>query len=200
MKRQFKFHSFLLVLGVLAVSLNAKAVATVVGTEAAPRVVDLGALALPTSANYGNTFSAPTSEIFFDNYTFTLGVPASFSSVTASIDLGSFLGIKDLSARLYAGSGAFIDTTPIVLNWSVPFSPGASLTGSTTLISLSSLAAGTYTMQIRGNVFGTSGGSYSGVLNAAPVSPVPEPATYGMLLAGLGLVALASRKKNTAAK
>ena len=33
---------------------------------------------------------------------------------------------------------------------------------------------------------------------AASVSPVPEPATYGMLLGGLGLLAFLRRRKNEA--
>ena len=33
---------------------------------------------------------------------------------------------------------------------------------------------------------------------AASVSPVPEPATYGMLLGGLGLLAFLRRRKNAA--
>ncbi|WP_295996886.1 FxDxF family PEP-CTERM protein [Rugamonas sp.] len=43
-------------------------------------------------------------------------------------------------------------------------------------------------------VTGTSyGGSYAGNINLT-VKPVPEPATYGMLLGGLGLLALVRRK------
>lgn len=50
------------------------------------------------------------------------------------------------------------------------------------------LAAGTgYQFIVLGNVTGTLGGSYGGVLAAAPI---PEAETYLMLLAGLGLVGL----------
>lgn len=57
--------------------------------------------------------------------------------------------------------------------------------------------AGTYTLQIKGTVSGSAGGSYGGVLNIA--QPVPEPETYGMLLAGLSIVGFASRRKNNQA-
>ena len=47
------------------------------------------------------------------------------------------------------------------------------------------LAAGTYVLEVRGMATGTSGGSYSGTLN---VAPVPLPATLPLLLSGLGLL------------
>jgi hypothetical protein len=40
---------------------------------------------------------------------------------------------------------------------------------------------------VSGNVTGTSGGSYGGVLQAAPV---PEPKSWMSLVAGLGLIGL----------
>ena len=59
-----------------------------------------------------------------------------------------------------------------------------------------SLTAGTYTLQIKGTVTGTAGGSYAGLLN---VAPVPEPESYAMLLSGLALFGFAAskRKKST---
>jgi hypothetical protein len=47
------------------------------------------------------------------------------------------------------------------------------------------LAAWTYVLEVRGNVTGTSGGSYSGTLN---VAPVPLPAALPLLFSGLGLL------------
>ncbi|MGO4381528.1 FxDxF family PEP-CTERM protein [Pseudoduganella sp. RAF19] len=53
--------------------------------------------------------------------------------------------------------------------------------------------ASPFTLELHGTAF--SGATYSGEVT---VSPVPEPATYGMLLAGLGLVgAVARRRKST---
>jgi hypothetical protein len=48
------------------------------------------------------------------------------------------------------------------------------------------LAPGSYVLEIRGNVTGSAGGSYSGVLNLAP-APVPLPAALPLLLSGIGL-------------
>lgn len=55
------------------------------------------------------------------------------------------------------------------------------------------LTAGTYTLQIKGTVTGAFGGSYAGVLN---VAPVPEPASYAMLLSGLAIFGFAASKRN----
>ncbi len=61
--------------------------------------------------------------------------------------------------------------------------------------SFSNLAAGTYTLQF--NLL--AGGHYNGSYTISPVTiPVPEPETYGMMLAGLGLMGTIAlrRQKN----
>lgn len=56
------------------------------------------------------------------------------------------------------------------------------------------LAPGNYDLQIFGTVIGTIGAAYAGTITAFAV-PVPEPETYAMLLAGLGLMAFISRHR-----
>ena len=65
--------------------------------------------------------------------------------------------------------------------------------GSTVLTINNSLlaAGGTYALEIRGNVTGASGGTYSGSIN---FSPLPLPAALPLLLGGLGLLDLRRRK------
>lgn len=148
----------------------------------------------------GNTFAA--TDTFYDTYTFT--VPASgLSSFVASLDLGNLLSIANLSSRLYAGTPVAAGTgfagNPALINaWS---SGQSNLTNIATgaglynMMNVPSLVAGTYTLEVRGEVVGSAGGAYAGIIN---VAEVPEPSTYLMLGLGLALVALRIRERQQA--
>jgi hypothetical protein len=56
------------------------------------------------------------------------------------------------------------------------------------------LAAGTYNLVVSGVSDGTHGGSYGLDLS---VSPVPEPTAYATLIAGLGLIGFATRRRKS---
>lgn len=56
------------------------------------------------------------------------------------------------------------------------------------------LAAGNYYYEVTGTVNGQLGGSY---LLSSAVTPVPEPETYAMLLAGLGLIGFSLSRRKT---
>ena len=68
-------------------------------------------------------------------------------------------------------------------------------TGNLDLWSLdyANLAAGTYYVQVTGNVLGNGATNYAANLALAPV---PEPETYAMMLGGLGLLAVAARRRS----
>ena len=57
------------------------------------------------------------------------------------------------------------------------------------------LAAGSYDLQISGNL--QAGGYFSGHMTLAPttMAPIPEPETYAMMLAGLGLMGFVARRR-----
>ena len=60
---------------------------------------------------------------------------------------------------------------------------------------LDALMSGNYGFTVTGGTaIAGMGGSYAGNLNLA--APIPEPATYAMLLVGVGLLGLASRRKS----
>ena len=64
------------------------------------------------------------------------------------------------------------------------------------MISPITLSAGDYVLEVRGDVVGSAGGSYAGVLN---ISPVPEIAEWAMMIFGLGLVGfVAVRRRGNA--
>ncbi|MBC7787959.1 MAG: PEP-CTERM sorting domain-containing protein [Methylophilaceae bacterium] len=169
------------------VSLNAKA----------DIITNLSSVGVPFSINYGQSFSAASSgTTFFDDYIFTIDA-GSTNSVTSSIDLGNFLGISNMRARLYTGSNHYTSAVPLteaslLENWGTTANLGSGVSLTTVVLNPIALTAGTYTLQIKGTVTGTSGGSYAGLLN---VAPVPEPESYAMLLSGLALFGFATRKR-----
>ena len=160
----------------------------------ADTITSLTVASLPTSLNYGNTFaSSTTGTTFYDAYYFTIP-NGSANSVTSSINLDSILGLSNLRARVYSGNtnDTTNSVTSILENWgaTVNFSPSVGIT--TVVLNPISLLAGSYTLQVKGTVAGSSGGSYAGVLNIA--NPVPEAQSYAMLLAGLGMLGFMSRR------
>ena len=62
-------------------------------------------------------------------------------------------------------------------------------------ISADTLATGSYYLQVSGTLASTGTGAFGG---AAALNPVPEPETYGMMLAGLGVVGLLARRRRAA--
>lgn len=174
---------------------NAPLVATL---EATP-----SALSVPGSTSYGQTFTAATADInsavipqgtaygFVDTYVFSI-TSATANSVTSTINLANIIGINNFEERLYSFTGAPVLGNPgssLVQAWTLPIGNNQ---GFATVIDQTNLAAGTYALEIRGDVFGQFGGSYAGVLNLASVpvtgAPVPVPAAIwlmGSALAGL---------------
>jgi hypothetical protein len=170
---------------------------------------------LPASATYGNAFSCSncgndvlvtdggSAFNFYDDYVFSVG-PSTVDAVSSSISLSKLLTVDNLEMRLYTYDGA--TSLPVLGNsppglksggaiggWSAPisFSAGSEQTSLTVLNDVM-LGSGTYVLEVRGDVIGTAGGSYSGLLN---VAPVPVPAALPLMLSGLGLLGGVVRKR-----
>ncbi|HYN53875.1 MAG TPA: FxDxF family PEP-CTERM protein [Methylotenera sp.] len=152
---------------------------------------------LPASLTYSNTFASSVSgTTFWDDYIFTIP-DGSVNSVTSSINLDSILGLSNLRARLYTGSThqtAAVASNELMSAWGTTVNYSPTVSATTVVLNPLTLSAGTYTLQIRGTVSGSAGGSYAGLLNIAP--PVPEPETYAMLLCGMGLLGFIARRRN----
>ncbi len=162
----------------------------------------INTLSPSTSYTYGNTYFAPTSPItgssygFYDDYIFSIPA-ASANSITSTFNLSDIFGINNLQVRLYSANQptlpqlGFPVNGGIVNGWTQAIAPGVT----TALIQTTALGAGNYVLEVRGNVTGTSGGSYAGVFNVAAV-PVPAAAwLFGTSLIGL---AGATRKRKIA--
>lgn len=123
--------------------------------------------------------SSSLSGSFSDTYVFSiadlsdLSISVTNAFTTSNGKIASFAGL--LSGPGLAGSALGLTTI-----------------GKMQVLSgdLSTAMGGEYTLTLSGSAMGT--GYYGGV---ASVSPVPEPETYGLMLAGLGAIAFVARRR-----
>ena len=60
--------------------------------------------------------------------------------------------------------------------------------------------AGNYYLSVFGITNGSQGGIYNGAISVSAVTPVPEPESYAMLLAGLGVMGAIAVRRNKSKK
>lgn len=164
-------------------------------------------LGFSSSSTYAHTFDGPTQVIpgtagislsvpggfgFYDDFLFTIPA-ASANSMTSTIGLSNILGISGLQVRLYnaaQNSPLPVLGTPngvVIEGWTTLIAPGSSIS----IIAPTNLNAGTYVLEVRGNVTGTAGGSYAGVLN---VNAVPVPGTLWLFGSAAGVLVAMRRR------
>jgi hypothetical protein len=158
---------------------------------------------LPATDSYSNSLGAMTGSVpgtpgfnFYDDYVFTVAATA-VDSLTSEVNLAT-LSLGNLEERVYSIGGN--PTLPVVgtpdgfqTAWTSPVTFGAGTeTGMFTVLNPTTLTGGTYVLEIRGDVTGAAGGSYSGTIN---LNPVPLPAAFPLLLSGLGLLGGLARKR-----
>ncbi|MCU6498886.1 FxDxF family PEP-CTERM protein [Rugamonas sp. A1-17] len=127
------------------------------------------------AGNAGNTFS--------DRYDFTASSGQLLGALVSSLDLAGLGGASFDSFKLYNTGGFSLDG-------SRQSAPGAMAEVWT--LNAHNLLAGSYYLLVSGTVRNAAAGNYVGSL---AVSAVPEPATYGMLLGGAGLVGWLARRR-----
>lgn len=164
--------------------------------HAAPITINFDALSLSGVSSYtesGVTFTAPNfSTLDSPNGTLALleeSSPINFlradisgGAVSVSVDLGDFDADSDLLfLDVYDSSNTLLGHTELFIE--------ASFTGMETL-SLS-------TPGIAYAIFGATGGANGSSVYADnfTITPIPEPETYAMLLAGLGLLGFTARRR-----
>jgi len=158
--------------------------ASSITANAASVVVDLGTI----SGSYINTFTKTAGETFIDHINFSITGPANIDSAANHLDLSFTIpGLGNVA--LYNITDMFYDITGPSGFSTGPFS--ANNTTTTTLLNV----AGDYHVNLFGKATGTQGGIYAVALN---VTAVPEPETYALMLAGLGLVGFAARRRKSA--
>lgn len=125
-----------------------------------------------------------SGDTFADQYTFSLSGVSNVLADIYSFSGNAKNGLDITGFSLFNAAGTLV-------------SAGNQLsTGKTDqwVLDLGTLAADNYYLQVSGTVNSQSAGSYT--TNLA-VSAVPEPATYGMLLGGLGLLGVAARRRKS---
>jgi len=149
------------------------------------------------NAFFGSTFSSKdVGSSFIDKHTFTLTTNYDTSASITSSYLNS-TKVKDLLITSFdlvqydAASGVVLHTFTGKNTTKLETNPTDTWELSTT-----GLSAGSYYIKVGGDVLGTGGGSYASELT---ISAVPEPTTYGMMAAGLGLLGFVARRKKAKA-
>lgn len=140
-------------------------------------------LAVGDVGSFGNTVSlGPTLDDVTDKWYFSLPTASGVGSSVASI----VLDFLPLSGPEYNFSSLSFSLHAADESWT------SSLTSAGSSLVLTSLAAGTYYVDVVGDANGSLGGAYSGIV---AVSAVPLPAAAWLMLSGLlGLGAVARRR------
>jgi PEP-CTERM motif len=151
------------------------------GTVADP--YQLGSLTRGSGVTLSVGLAGRVGQEFEEHASFTvaqdLDLYGSASTLTLTIFGVNVVAIEDFVVELWDG------THPDGDNFFAEFD------GTNTTVSLGSLVAGTYHLDIFGTL-GANLGAYAVTLQAAPV---PEPSTYALLLAGLGVVGFVARRR-----
>jgi len=125
---------------------------------------------------------SPNSGAVVSASTFTFGVGG--TTMTAlDLYVGTFLNAADLIGRT---------ALPTTILYSQ--SGGSMFTALTQMADYSTLSSVGYTLRVAGSS-SVQAFPYTGFIALAPVMPVPEPETYAMVLAGLGMVGTIIRRR-----
>ncbi|MBA5637706.1 FxDxF family PEP-CTERM protein [Duganella sp. LX20W] len=166
-----------------AVTVAHSAQATVIDISSAPSAI---ALAPNGTAHFGDKFKNNLkNDIFADHFTFTTTGTTKLDLILTSTSTSALNGLNITGFSLYKAGGALAVAGTQVQ------------TGATDKWTLgdANLAAGSYYVQVSGNVVSNTGGAFAG---NGTISAVPEPEGYAMLFVGLGLIGLVKQRRKSA--
>ncbi len=179
MKKTVKFVLASAVL--VAAALPSFSYAAVVDVSHAPKAITLIDNTLNFGAKFGNNLK---DGVFADKFSFNLASSYRAESIVSSISSSAANGLALTSFDLYSATGLVAhgvqQSTGVRDVWYIP---------------TTNLTNGSYFLQVKGYVVSNTSGSFGGNVN---VTPVPEPETYGLMLAGLGALGLVSARRKKA--
>jgi hypothetical protein len=179
-------RSILAVLAFAGSALQSQAATAAVDISSLPKAVKLES---GGSLTFGDKFKNNHQGSFFnDVFTFNVTQPSALNVVLTSQSTSALTGLNLTGFGLYSSVG---DT---LLQGGTQELSGATDKWS---LSFASLAAGAYYMKVSGDIVFSTGATFSA--NGNLVSAVPEPGTYAMLLAGLGLLGFIARRRQKSA-
>lgn len=122
------------------------------------------------------------NDTFADQYSFDLSSGGSIVADLYSYSGNPKNGLDITGFSLFSADGTLVSTGTQIE------------TGKTDQwhLATGALTGSGYYLQVEGKVLSQAAGAYSAALT---VSPVPEPATYGMMLGGLALVGVMARRR-----
>jgi hypothetical protein len=142
-----------------------------------------------TSAFFGDAFAMNNSgDTFMDHFTFNVATtPVNLDAIISSISRTAATGLDITGLGLYSSAGTLVRagsmaSTGVQDIWT---------------LSANNLASGNYYLQVSGSLVSNTSGAFGG---SVMLNPVPEPETYGMVLAGLGVVGMLARRRKQGAK
>ena len=158
------------------------AVAATLGLSAAGAMATTYAIGpLPIApSSYTQVATEGVLTSFTDKYTFTLAASETVYGAVSSVDLPPLFNVGALTLTLWNGTGSTLLAT-------------GTGSGEDSTIANVLLGPGSYFFSVAGTSSGSSGGFTAFVASA---TPVPEPGTYALMLAGvavIGFVALRRR-------
>ena len=147
------------------------AVTLAAGATSAAMATTFAVGSLPTApASYTN-LSPETVGAISDTYNFTLASTSSVFGAVSSVDLLPFFNVGSLVLQLYTSGNVLLATGTT----GTPAGEDSTITGTT-------LTSGSYYFRVTGTATGPSGGFTAFVASA---TPVPEPKTYALMIAGM---------------
>jgi hypothetical protein len=139
---------------------------------------------LDNSAHFGDSFAMNNlGNTFSDQFRFSVtGISMNLDAIVASISRSAADGMEITGLQLYEQGGGLIGSGTMLHNgvedvWT---------------LTANNLAVGSYYVQVNGSMLSNEGASFGG---AVMLNPVPEPGVYGLMGAGLGLLALMARRR-----